>query len=63
MKKHLGWKPSEFLMPGLTALISKREPDEVIIVHHYADNIDALQLEVERQSKTLGLAFERIILK
>ncbi len=47
----------------LTPLVVKREPNEVIVIHHVTqDTPYRLQVEVERQSKTLGVAFERIVL-
>ena len=43
--------------------IAKREPNEVIVIHHVTcDTPQRLQLEVERRSKTLGIAFERIVI-
>lgn len=42
--------------------MTKREPNEYVIVHHVTDLPNHLQLEVERRSTTLGIWFERIII-
>ena len=47
----------------LAQLITKREPNEVIVIHHITcDTPHRLQLEVERRSQFCGIAFERIVL-
>ncbi len=48
------------LRETLAALVPKREPEEVIVVHHYTDDGVRLRLEVERRSITLGIKFERV---
>jgi hypothetical protein len=45
----------------LATLIPKREPAELIIVHHVTDLPNKLQLEYERRSSTLGIDFGRLI--
>ena len=47
------------LRAALANLLEKREPNEVIVIHHFTDTKKFLQLEVERRSTTLGIAFER----
>lgn len=58
-----GFQPlSTSLRQALASLIERREPDELIVVHHATDHRGFLQLEVERRSRTLGIAFERRVL-
>jgi hypothetical protein len=62
-KPNLGRQPlGPLIKSSLAAFVQKREPDELVIVHHYTDTRTKLQLEVERRSSTLGLSFERIVL-
>jgi hypothetical protein len=62
-RRDLGTQPrSEAMRQLLCSAVIPREPKEVIVIHHYADKITHLQLEVERRSETLGIAFERLIL-
>ena len=42
----------------LVKSVEKREPDEQIVIHHYADRKDGLLLVIERRSISLGLKFE-----
>ena len=48
------------LQNALAALVEKRDPSEIVVVHHYTDNVKYLQLEIERRSKVNGIKFERI---
>ena len=54
---------STAMKSALAAMVEKREPNEIIVVHHYTDSRDQLQLEVERRSDELGIKFERIKIK
>lgn len=61
---NVGQQPrSQLLKTMLIDQVNKRHPDEVVVIHHFTDTEDRLQLEVERRSKTLGITFERIFLK
>jgi hypothetical protein len=55
---------SQIYSPWLHNVISnnieKREPDEIIIVHHFTDRKGTAQYEIERRSKICGITFERI---
>lgn len=63
-RRDLGTQPrSKGLKRALISLVPKREPEEEIIIHHATDRIDVLQLEVERRSKVLGIAFERLFIR
>jgi hypothetical protein len=64
VKHNLGAQPRSVTVKALlTSLIERREPQEVIVVHHYIDKMDVLQLEVERRSTTLGVHFERVFIR
>lgn len=64
MRPNLGFQPlSPALRQILSAGIAKREEGERVIVHHVTDSRGSLQVEVERNGPTLGVAFERIIMR
>ena len=59
----LGQRPlSDTLKAHLASVVPKRADDEDIIVHHYADRKDGLMLVLERNSKSLGLKFENVVI-
>lgn len=59
---NLGFEPKAPTLRNLLIdSIPKREPDEKVIVHHVTDHGTHVQYEVERNSKVLGMAFERIL--
>lgn len=61
--KELGRQPkSRVLRAALADLVPKREPNELIVVHHYTDIRQSIQLEIERRSETLGIQFNRVLL-
>lgn len=61
--KRPGRQPTRFEALELLRYIPKRETQERITVHHITrHDCGALILEIERNSSTLGLAFERISL-
>jgi hypothetical protein len=65
MIKHPGRQPTraEQLFGNFACLVTKRSPEEVIIVHHVTeDTPKRLQMEVERRCPKHGLKFERIVL-
>lgn len=63
-RKELGRQPrSKVLRAALARLIEKREPAELIVVHHYTDTSASIQLEYERRSEILGIQFGRLLLK
>lgn len=43
-------------------LVTKRTPEEVIVVHHLTDARYKVQLEIERRCPVNGIKFERIVL-
>jgi hypothetical protein len=51
------------LQKAIADLIEKREPNEVIRVHHVQHFDTHLQVEIERDSKVLGFSFERMELR
>ena len=46
----------------LAGLMTKRSPEEIIVVHHITDTHYKLQLEIERRCPVFGIKFERIVL-
>jgi len=61
--KRPGRQPTRYEQLELIRHIPKRAPDERITVHHITEHgVNTLQLEIVRNSPTLGLAFERIFL-
>lgn len=60
--RDLGQQPRSPTMKQMLAeIVGKREPEEIVVIHHYTDRKSGLQLEVERRSETLGIHFERIV--
>jgi hypothetical protein len=62
MKKATGKQATRSQQLLLATLLSKRSPDEVIVIHHVTDTAYMLQLEVERRCPIHGIKFERVIL-
>lgn len=62
--RSLGQRPTSTMMKKLlSASVDKREPDEEIHIHHYADRTDGLLLVIERRSQILGLKFENKVVR
>ena len=60
-RHNTGQQPqSQCMKTHLATLVPLREPGEQIIIHHYTDSVNALQMEVERRSTILGILFERM---
>lgn len=61
--KNLGFQPrSVNLRKRINDSFTKREPNEVVIVHHIIDSQIVVQYEIERRSETLGILFERVVI-
>lgn len=52
---------SAALRIGMAKMVPPKYENETIVVHHYTDRKDSIQLEVERRTPQ-GMFFERIIL-
>jgi len=66
MKVNVGHKPySAGMRLMLSHAVRQHFQDwtSVVVVHHYTDNSDKLQLEVERRHQDGTITFERLIFK
>lgn len=61
--RNYGQQPrSDAMQELLAGCVSKRELNEIVVVHHYTDVSSKLQLEIERRSDQFDICFERLII-